>query len=105
MEILKSLDLFFAKLLDKLKVSRPIIFFALQGSLGVLLSLFISDKLSIHVELLDKLATFVGLADFDTLIEVFLTGLIAAVGPRTNSIINGPVNTEGTNSIDNKENS
>lgn len=79
--------------LDKLKVANPWIFLALLSVLGFVDKLFVDNTWNIPtptfvVEVFKFLQLDeIGIVDFDSVVIVFLTSLLALVGPRTTSFL------------------
>lgn len=92
MNLLNSLIKWLASQLDKLKIKNPIVFFVTQGLLITVNGLFINDTININTpSFVEKLLGLVGLDSIDTLVILLLSGLIAAIGPRTTALKNGTV--------------
>lgn len=81
-QILVQIEIFLAKLLDKLKVSSPTLFIAIQAVLVGLSFGFVEG--TFHVGTPDIIAKFV---DLNVVITALLTGLTALVAPRTTSFL------------------
>lgn len=92
MGIINSLTKWLAVQLDKLKISNPIVFYVVQGTLITITGLFVNDTINIATpDIVAKILNLVGIGDIDTLIIMVLTALVASIGPRTTALKNGSV--------------
>lgn len=90
MTVLNGLVKWLASKLDGLKIKSPVLFVIVQSGLILLNGLFIGDKINLPTpEFLVNVLTFIGLNSTDGIVIALLSGLIAAIGPRTTAILSG----------------
>lgn len=87
--MINTISKWLALQLDKLKVKLPIAYLAIQSALGLLLSLFLQDVITLPTpEIVAKVLGLFDISSIDGFIEGLLIALMALISPRTTFLKN-----------------
>lgn len=94
--MINTISKWLALQLDKLKVKLPIAYLAIQSALGLLLSLFLQDIITLPTpEIVAKVLALFDISSIDGFIEGLLVALMALISPRT-TFLKNQANQDGT---------